>query len=163
MIAAMTADNSPLVLAREPRWRRLWPWGMLAAGGLTLITGPFLPIFAALGVSALVIWWLQGRRYVTSVAIDGDEILIVNSYAFHRVPLAGAKVEIGDRMVVPMTDSEGEVRPYMRESYGSKALYVSPAGAGVDDKIAVSVALGLSPQEFQRVARELQAAVAAAS
>lgn len=155
-------DKPPLVLAREPRWRRLWPWGLLGLAALSLIMGPVLPLIATIGVAGMVIWWLQGRRYVTSLAIDDDEILIVNAYSYHRIPLQGAIVEIGDRMVVPMTDSEGEVRSYMLDGYGSKALYVTPAGADTDDKVAVSVVLGLSPSEFQRVARELQEAVAAA-
>lgn len=158
----MAVNDSPVVLVQEPRWRRLWPWVVLAVGSLTLLTAPSLTLFAVLGLAAIVIWWLQGRRYATSLAIDGDEILIVNSYSFHRVPLAGASVEVGDRMVVPMTDDEGKIRPYTTRSFGSKALYVSPAGADVDEKIIVSAALGLSQREFERVTTELKAAVAQA-
>lgn len=148
--------NIEMVIAEEPRWRRTWPWLLALVAAIPWLLAPTLPLLLIVAAG----WYLrrvQLRRRRSSISIHDGEIVIVNRFSTHRVPISGASIEVSNETFGPLTGDE-ELDDEMARMAGA-ALYVVPR-EGVTRKIPVDAALGLLPRDFRRVAMELETAVA---
>lgn len=143
----------PLVEESALRFHGLW---ILYA----LIVVPFLisPTMGGVGtafVGAIFVSWIQSRRTRAAVVIEEDDLLVVNRYETHRVPMRGASVRIGMDRLYPASgtnDIDDAVAP-------AKLVYIVPKGGTVDD-VHVDAMRGLFPKEFHRVVTELRSVIA---
>ena len=144
-----------MMIVEEPLFRVHGLWLLYALFAVPVLIGPSMNSLTVVLGGGLFVSWLQRRRQRASLAVRDGEIVIVNRYSTHHVPVKGAVIGIRTESVWSHTGSS-ELDAAVA---ATKVMFVLPPESG-SEKIHVDAMRGLIPRKFRSVAMKFRAALA---